>query len=85
MNSIYGILGLILIGVSALHNLLILTALFSVLFTLRYSAIPLIILAICIDGYFGAYAHVPYFSIAAVIWYPLSELLRARLRINEKV
>jgi len=50
-------------------------------FTVRYSAVALIPLAIALDGYYGAFYGVPALSIASVLWYILSEVIRARVNI----
>jgi hypothetical protein len=51
----------------------------AVFFTYRVGAIWLIPLAICIDGFFGAFYHVPLFSIITTVWYLVSELVRPAL------
>jgi hypothetical protein len=50
-------------------------------FTVRFSAVALIPLAIALDGYYGAFYEVPALSIASVLWYILSEVIRARVNI----
>lgn len=48
-------------------------------FTFRVGAVWLIPLAMCIDGYFGAFYTMPYFSIGASFWYVASEFIKPRL------
>jgi hypothetical protein len=78
---IYPVVMLILVGVAVMQNFLWLAALFAVVFTFFYGAWPLFLLAVLIDGYFGAYMAIPYFSVTAVVWYVASELIRTRFRI----
>ncbi len=49
------------------------------LFTYRCGAGLLVPLAFLIDGYFGAFYHIPWISIAACIWFFISEFIRPRL------
>ena len=80
-KSVYAILGLFLITLAVLQNLLWLAALFALFFTRFFGAMWLMPIAILIDGYFNAFASVPFFSLIAVGWYVLSELLTLRMRI----
>jgi hypothetical protein len=61
------------------HILLGVTAV--LLYTLKFSAVALLPLAILLDGYYGAFHTVPVFSIAAIGWYLLSEILRSAMNI----
>ena len=51
----------------------------ALLFTFRAPTVWLIPLAIVIDGYFGAFHHVPLFSMVACVWYAISELVKPQL------
>jgi hypothetical protein len=64
------------------QNLLWLAAITAALFTFRASAIWLIPLAIFVDGYFGAFYHVPLFSMVACLWYGISELIKPQLIVQ---
>jgi len=52
-----------------------------VIYSLAFSAVALIPLAILLDGYFGAFYSVPVLSICAILWYLLSETLRLAMNI----
>ena len=66
-----------------MQNLLWIAGLLAIVFTFKFTAVALVVLAILIDGYFGAFNSVPYLSIAALCWYVCSELIRMRLRIMD--
>jgi hypothetical protein len=72
----------ILIAFLVIQNQLLLAGLLALLFTYYVSAALLIPLGFIIDGYFGAFAAVPVFSIVAILWYLFSEFLRPRLRLQ---
>ncbi len=59
---------------------LLLAALVALLCTYYRSAVWFIPLGFLVDGYFGAFSGIPMFSIAAILWYVASELLRPRIR-----
>lgn len=67
------------IALLVMHNHLLLAAFATIMFTFRIGAIWLIPLAICIDGYFGAFYTMPFFSIGALLWYAVSEFIKPRL------
>lgn len=77
----YACLFLLLIGVATLQNLLWLTGLFSVAFVYFFSAWPLFFLALLIDSYYGAFFSIPYLTIASIVLYVVSELIRSKVRI----
>jgi hypothetical protein len=52
-----------------------------VLYTFKFGAATLLPLAVLLDGYFGAFHHVPVFSLAAIGWYIFSEHLRLAMNI----
>lgn len=83
MKFIYMILAMILVAVAVMQNLLWLAALFTLLFTAYFGAGALFILAVLIDGYYNVFVSVPVFSLIALVWYFVSELIRARVRIIE--
>lgn len=64
------------------QNHLWLAAAATILFTSRAGAIWLVPLAIFIDGYFGAFYHVPFFSIVASLWYVVSEFTKPQLIVQ---
>lgn len=66
------------------QNLLLWAALCAALFTFRVGGAWLIPLGIFIDGYFGAFYSVPMFSLAAIVWYVVSEYLRPLLIVQYK-
>ena len=81
MKFIYMVLAMVLVAVAVMQNLLWLAGLFALLFTFYFGAGALFILAVLIDGYYNVYASVPVFSLMALVWYFVSELIRTRLRI----
>ena len=81
MRLVYILLALLLIAIAIMQNLFWLAALFVIGFTAFFGAFFLVPLAIVIDGYFNAFAAVPWLSITAVVWYVCSELVRLRMRI----
>lgn len=76
-------MSLLLIAVLILQNLLLPAVVLALLFTWKFSALALFVLAVVLDAYFGAFQSVPYFSMVAVVWYVVSELIRIRMRIME--
>lgn len=74
-----------LIALLLVQNYLLAAALGALFFTYRVSALPLIPLAFCVDGFFGAFYHIPMFSIVAVVWYLVSELLRPLIAIKPSI
>ena len=84
MTFFHGFLAVILylsILFSVMQNLIILGIVATVWFTIGFGALALLPLAILLDGYYGAFYSVPLFSISAIGWYVLSELLRTRMNI----
>ena len=69
----------ILIALLVVQNQIVLATLAALLLTYYVSAIWLIPLGFVIDGYFGAFASIPVFSIVTVVWYAGSEFFRPRL------
>lgn len=51
------------------------------IFTLKFSAVALLPLAILLDGYYGAFHVIPVFSISAIGWYIVSDILRSAMNI----
>jgi len=78
-ESIVGVLLFLLILFAVLQNALFLAAAAVSFFSIKYSAYPLIPLAIMLDAYFGAFYTVPILSICAVVWATGVELIRPRL------
>jgi vacuolar-type H+-ATPase subunit I/STV1 len=72
----------ILIALLIIQNQLLLAGLLVLLFTYYVNAVWLIPLGFFIDGYFGAFAAVPVFSIIVISWYAFSEFIRPRLRLQ---
>ncbi len=70
------------IALLAAQNHLWLAAGVALVFSFRISAAWLIPLAIFMDGYFGAFYHVPLFSIIACLWYGISELIKPQLIVQ---
>lgn len=70
-----------LIIISIMQSLLVLGVAATIIFTLKYSGVALIPLAIVLDGYYGAFFTLPLLSIAAVGWYVVSEVIRVRMSI----
>jgi hypothetical protein len=81
---IHGLLAVVLYLViifSVMQSAVLLGVVAIAAFTVRFSAVSLIPLAIALDGYYGAFYEVPALSIASVVWYILSEIIRARVNI----
>ena len=74
----------IVIALLVVQNHLFIAGLLAVWFTYRVGAVWLIPLAICIDGFFGAFYHVPLFSVVMAFWYLVSELIRPALILQPK-
>jgi len=83
MKFLYSIFLLIVIGVAMMQNMIFLAGIVAVIFTLKFSSAALVVLAIGIDTYFGAFGTMPYFSVIALCWYVCSELIRLRIRIMD--
>lgn len=66
-----------------IQDQLILALLLVLLCTYYRSAAWFIPLGFLVDGYFGAFFGIPMFSIVAILWYAISELLRPRIRVAE--
>jgi len=67
------------IALMVIENQLIVAALLVLWFTSRVGAVWLLPLAFLLDGYFGAFADIPYITITACVWYIISEYIRPRL------
>lgn len=78
---IYILLSFVLIGLAILQNLLLLAGVFILFFTYTFGAVYLLPFAVLIDGYYGAFYSVPYFSLSMLIWFILSEMIRIRMRV----
>jgi hypothetical protein len=74
----------ILVALLITQNHLIIGGMLAVLFTFRVGAVWLIPLAICIDGYFGAFYSIPLITIAAILLYLVSEFVRPQLLMQYK-
>jgi hypothetical protein len=80
-DSLYTLLFLCLVATAIMQNLLLLALVFSLLFTWWFGAFWLVPLAILIDGHFGAFGAMPLYSVLALLWFMVSELLRPVVRI----
>ncbi len=63
-----------------MQNLLPFTLLLGITFSLYFGALGLIPLAILVDAYFGAFGEVPVFSLIAISWYAMFEIMRPYMR-----
>ena len=70
------------IALTVTQNQLIVAALLALWFTVRVGAVWLLPLAFLLDGYFGAFAEIPYITLVACIWYVISEYIRPRLIVQ---
>ena len=82
MNFLFNISLYILILLLVLQNHLVFGFLLVIVFTYRVGALWLLPLGFLIDGYFGAFANIPYMSITAIGWYVLSEFVRPKLLVH---
>lgn len=53
----------------------------AMIYTFTFSAVLLLPLAILLDGYYGAFHTLPVFSLATILLYLLSEIIRFTLNI----
>lgn len=81
MNGLLFAILYLLIIIATLQNVLVFALFFVTLFTLRFDPIYLFPLAVLIDGYFGAFASTPIFSLFIIGWYVLSLVIRPALRL----
>ena len=70
------------IALMVIENQLIIAALLAAWFTFRIGAVWLLPLAFLLDGYFGAFADIPYISLITCVWYVISEYIRPRLIVQ---
>ena len=82
MKIIINLALLFLIVISVLENHPLIALALVLLFTWRCSAAWLLPLALALDGYFGAFYHVPVISILAVVWFLVSEYTKPRLLVQ---
>lgn len=66
---------------SFMQNHILLGLFAVVIYTFTFSAVLLIPLAILLDGYYGAFYTLPVFSLATILLYLLSEIIRVTLNI----
>lgn len=64
---------------SVLSNLFLLAFPLAIWFSLRADAIWLIPFGFLVDGYFGAFYHIPYLTITACVWYFFAQILKPKL------
>lgn len=84
MTFIQGCIAIILYLLSLfafLQGHIILGAIAVVLYSIKFGAVTVLPMAVLLDGYFGAFHQVPIFSLIAIGWYLLSELLRSVMNI----
>ncbi|MEY2665249.1 MAG: hypothetical protein RLZZ480_354 [Candidatus Parcubacteria bacterium] len=82
MKFLLTIILYVLIALMVMENQIVIASLLVLWFTYRSGAVWLIPLAILLDGYFGAFTHIPYISLVTCAWYVLSEYLSPRLRME---
>jgi len=82
MNFTLNILLYFFIALMLVQNHLIVAFLAVGIFTFRVGAVWLLPLAFLIDGYFGAFYHVPVISLCAIVWFFATEFIRPRLLIS---
>lgn len=84
MKLIFHIVLYFFIALMVLQNHLFIALVATIIFTYRVGALWLLPLSFCIDGYFGAFAAMPIFSMFATGWYVLSEFIRPQLTLQFK-
>lgn len=82
MKLAVNILLYIFIAFMVLQSHLFVAGIAVVLFTYRCGAGWLVPLAFMIDGYFGAFYHIPVISMVTCVWFFVSELIRPRLLLQ---
>lgn len=85
MNLLYNSLLYILITFLIFQNHLLLAVIAVGVFTWRVGAVWLLPLAVCIDGYFGAFYEVPVISLVAGTWFLVTEFIRPRLLLKKRL
>lgn len=79
MKTIFSLVIYFFVVIATMQNWLLLALLGVLLFSVRQSAAWLIPAAIVLDGYFGAFYHVPYLSLLALSWYAFFQTVRPHL------
>ena len=79
MRNVVSFMLYVSIIVSLTCGLFLLAVPLIIWFSFRVSAVWLLPVAILLDGYFGAFYEMTVISIAILIWYVFSELLRPQL------
>ncbi len=69
MKFLISIILFLAISVALLQDWLFLALVAIIIFSFRYGAAALIVLAILIDGYFGNFFQIPVLSFASIIWF----------------
>lgn len=82
MKLAFNIFLFFLIAFSILQSHFVIAGVAVLIFTYRCGAGFLVPLAFLIDGYFGAFYHIPVISIASCVWFFISELIRPRLLLQ---
>jgi hypothetical protein len=85
MNLLFNCFLYILITFLIFQNHLPLAVIAAAVFTWRAGAVWLLPLAICIDGYFGAFYEVPIVSLVAGIWFLITELISPQLLLKKRI
>jgi len=70
---------------AVMQGWMVLAGFLIVLFSVRYSTLPLVFLAIALDGYYGNFFVIPYLSLASVVWYVLMEYIRPKLHSPDMI
>ena len=84
MKLILNIFLYFFIALMIVQNNLIVAGILVLWFTMRCGAVWLLPLAFMIDGYFGAFEHIPVITFYACAWYALSSFVRPRLLVHYK-
>ncbi len=79
MNNAITFVLYIAVVMAVLQNLFIVAIPLIIWFTVRASALWLLLAAILIDGYFGGFYHIPYLSITICVWILVSELVKPQM------
>lgn len=79
MKFFLGLSLCLIIAISVMQNWIWLACLCTLLFSLRFHSAALILLAIVLDGYYGAFYTVPILSLSAICWLIFIEALKPKL------
>ena len=76
MSKYLGILFYFGALLTAMQGWFVMTICFAFLFTLQHNAAWLFLIAILLDGYFGAFFSFPTLTVASILWFLVAEFIK---------